>query len=92
MVEFGIGVLILPFEGVTGSCCMMTCYGTSSCIGGVIVADDETINRERILFVGHLSCKSINFLLDVIRSWLLYFLTFYRMKTLFFQPLHSFAP
>ena len=92
MVEFGISVLILPFEGVTGSCCMMTCYGTSSSIGGVIVADDETIYRERILFVGHLSCKRINFLLDVIGSWLLDVLALYRMKTQLFQPLHSFAP
>ena len=71
---------------------MMTGYGTSSSIGGIIVADDETIYRERILFVGHLSCKGVNFLLNVFGSWLLYSLALYRMKTQFFQPLHSFAP
>ena len=92
VVEFCLCMFILPFEGKSCPRSVVACNRTGSCISRIIVANHQSVYRERILLACHLLRKLVYFQLDIFCGRVVNTLTFYRIHSQVFQHLHAFAP
>ena len=70
----------------------MSCNGACLSISSVIIADYQSVNRERILTTGDLLCEGVYNSFNRKRVWMLDQLSFYGVETLTVEPVHALAP
>ena len=92
VVEYGVSMFILPFKGKSCPRSVVACNRTGSCINRIIVANYQSVYRERILLACHLLRKLVYFQLDIFCGRVVNTLSFYRIHSQVFQHLHAFAP
>ena len=71
---------------------MMPCYRPCSSKRNIIEHHYQSVNRERICFLGYFLSPMFNHLFNHRQGRFIDALSFHRMKTLLFKPIHLLAP
>jgi len=92
VVKLGVGVLVLPLEGISRTGGVVSRHGACGCVFRVVVANHESIHREWVRLAGHLGSEDVYFLLDDFCRGILDALSLHGVESQVFEHLHPLAP